>query len=128
MQFHRVRRGQRGRLDGTRRLQPQRAEAGGRMTQRLPDLAGETSHRGFAIGAGDGGEGRRLASVEARGQQGQPAPWIAVGDEGDRPPVPRSEEHTSELQSLMRISYAVFCLNKKTTKKTKTRHNKNTTT
>src|SRR3546814_4148532 len=28
---------------------------------------------------------------------------------------PRSEEHTSELQSLMRISYAVFCLKKKTT-------------
>src|SRR3546814_6895255 len=33
--------------------------------------------------------------------------------------IPRSEEHTSELQSLMRISYAVFCLKKKnyTTKK-----------
>src|SRR3546814_8901306 len=31
----------------------------------------------------------------------------------DRKPV-RSEEHTSELQSLMRISYAVFCLQKKT--------------
>src|SRR3546814_9223708 len=30
---------------------------------------------------------------------------------------PRSEEHTSELQSLMRISYAVFCLNKKKNKK-----------
>src|SRR3546814_4498416 len=29
--------------------------------------------------------------------------------------VRRSEEHTSELQSLMRISYAVFCLKKKTT-------------
>src|SRR3546814_5576653 len=29
------------------------------------------------------------------------------------PPAPRSEEHTSELQSLMRISYAVFCLKKK---------------
>src|SRR3546814_2810687 len=29
----------------------------------------------------------------------------------------RSEEHTSELQSLMRISYAVFCLKKKTTYK-----------
>src|SRR3546814_5621588 len=29
---------------------------------------------------------------------------------------PRSEEHTSELQSLMRISYAVFCLKKKTKK------------
>src|SRR3546814_17732571 len=31
---------------------------------------------------------------------------------GNLPP-PRSEEHTSELQSLMRISYAVFCLKKK---------------
>src|SRR3546814_1428278 len=30
-------------------------------------------------------------------------------------PVSRSEEHTSELQSLMRISYAVFCLKKKKT-------------
>src|SRR3546814_1475906 len=30
----------------------------------------------------------------------------------------RSEEHTSELQSLMRISYAVFCLKKKTNKET----------
>src|SRR3546814_1782322 len=35
----------------------------------------------------------------------------------------RSEEHTSELQSLMRISYAVFCLKKK-----KTKHNNTTTT
>src|SRR3546814_3936765 len=32
-----------------------------------------------------------------------------------RRPAPRSEEHTSELQSLMRISYAVFCLKKKKT-------------
>src|SRR3546814_6645378 len=31
--------------------------------------------------------------------------------------IGRSEEHTSELQSLMRISYAVFCLKKKKTKK-----------
>src|SRR3546814_4355721 len=40
---------------------------------------------------------------------------------GDTPPAAaeagaRSEEHTSELQSLMRISYAVFCLKKKTNK------------
>src|SRR3546814_10613944 len=35
-----------------------------------------------------------------------------VVDDGDW----RSEEHTSELQSLMRISYAVFCLKKKKTK------------
>src|SRR3546814_1278349 len=33
-----------------------------------------------------------------------------------RNPTARSEEHTSELQSLMRISYAVFCLKKKNTK------------
>src|SRR3546814_7815461 len=33
-------------------------------------------------------------------------------------PQGRSEEHTSELQSLMRISYAVFCLKKKTTNNT----------
>src|SRR3546814_10816741 len=32
---------------------------------------------------------------------------------GARVPTARSEEHTSELQSLMRISYAVFCLKKK---------------
>src|SRR3546814_19100249 len=35
---------------------------------------------------------------------------------GDEQHVVRSEEHTSELQSLMRISYAVFCLKKKNTK------------
>src|SRR3546814_5237538 len=34
----------------------------------------------------------------------------------------RSEEHTSELQSLMRISYAVFCLKKKTKNKTTLTH------
>src|SRR3546814_4206740 len=36
-----------------------------------------------------------------------------VVPESDASFVLRSEEHTSELQSLMRISYAVFCLNKK---------------
>src|SRR3546814_7204579 len=35
--------------------------------------------------------------------------------EPDSAIIERSEEHTSELQSLMRISYAVFCLKKKTT-------------
>src|SRR3546814_4472710 len=34
----------------------------------------------------------------------------------------RSEEHTSELQSLMRISYAVFCLKKKKQKRQNNRH------
>src|SRR3546814_6230588 len=54
-----------------------------------------------------------------------------------RPPDPalvgerwRSEEHTSELQSLMRISYAVFCLKKKNSQpnsNTTTNHEKTTT-
>src|SRR3546814_2612913 len=40
----------------------------------------------------------------------------------------RSEEHTSELQSLMRISYAVFCLKKKKTDQQKQKINKHITT
>src|SRR3546814_9167240 len=36
--------------------------------------------------------------------------------------IGRSEEHTSELQSLMRISYAVFCLKKKTKPQNKNKH------
>src|SRR3546814_4521102 len=39
-------------------------------------------------------------------------------------PEERSEEHTSELQSLMRISYAVFCLKKKKTKYNERKRNK----
>src|SRR3546814_5123443 len=39
---------------------------------------------------------------------------IPIGCASGREVPARSEEHTSELQSLMRISYAVFCLKKKT--------------
>src|SRR3546814_8649928 len=42
----------------------------------------------------------------------QPA-LAAPAPASDRPSIGRSEEHTSELQSLMRISYAVFCLTTK---------------
>src|SRR3546814_10232094 len=65
----------------------------------------------------DGGLARRAGAVPALGHRGDrrrppcaalPAPAPAPPGEG------RSEEHTSELQSLMRISYAVFCLKKKT--------------
>src|SRR3546814_9338511 len=40
---------------------------------------------------------------------------VGLGSYSERYPSQRSEEHTSELQSLMRISYAVFCLKKKNT-------------
>src|SRR3546814_6671412 len=46
-------------------------------------------------------------------------PAIVRRRPADRVPADRSEEHTSELQSLMRISYAVFCLQKKKTKQPK---------
>src|SRR3546814_864061 len=49
----------------------------------------------------------------------------AAGD--NTPSFRRSEEHTSELQSLMRISYAVFCLKKKINKQ-QTRRNKHNST
>src|SRR3546814_4658482 len=45
----------------------------------------------------------------------QTAPFRSISDhEASLVSPDRSEEHTSELQSLMRISYAVFCLKKKT--------------
>src|SRR3546814_10205480 len=50
-----------------------------------------------------------------------PTPTLTTSQSGNETVTPstlRSEEHTSELQSLMRISYAVFCLKKKTQAKT----------
>src|SRR3546814_10010292 len=49
---------------------------------------------------------------------------LSDGADGEAAPGGRSEEHTSELQSLMRISYAVFCLKKKN--KTQRQTNNNT--
>src|SRR3546814_3436171 len=70
---------------------------------------------------------RALESGQLAGYAGdvwfpQPAPqdhpWRTMPHQGMTPHISgtslRSEEHTSELQSLMRISYAVFCLKKKT--------------
>src|SRR3546814_3675928 len=52
------------------------------------------------------------------GQRCRPACFRAVRPaHGTGRPGHRSEEHTSELQSLMRISYAVFCLKKKKNKR-----------
>src|SRR3546814_6602602 len=48
------------------------------------------------------------------------ASWVKLGPEWAQR---RSEEHTSELQSLMRISYAVFCLKKKKITKYKRKYN-----
>src|SRR3546814_3638573 len=50
-------------------------------------------------------------------------PTISAQDDYRMTTTRRSEEHTSELQSLMRISYAVFCLKKKKSNLTKTNDN-----
>src|SRR3546814_5649999 len=60
--------------------------------------------------------GYRFSQTKITKQDGQPRHMMShhimkIGEH-----CLRSEEHTSELQSLMRISYAVFCLKKKTTK------------
>src|SRR3546814_3149241 len=66
-----------------------------------------------------GADGRELIYLPMPGTApAAPATTTAplLAPEMVAPPVdasPRSEEHTSELQSLMRISYAVFCLKKK---------------
>src|SRR3546814_9287643 len=73
---------------------------------------------------------RRAVDVRHAGAGGdrarQHAPGFGHPGAADRERAaalrPRSEEHTSELQSLMRISYAVFCLKKK---KTTEKKNKN---
>src|SRR3546814_2050876 len=56
---------------------------------------------------------RRLYLHDRRSQWSQRHPAAAYRRANPRKRQNRSEEHTSELQSLMRISYAVFCLKKK---------------
>src|SRR3546814_10048198 len=80
----------------------QGAQPGGsRRGQRLARQPTRRLERGRA-GYADDGDGRRRSSARQREE----------GRRGHR----RSEEHTSELQSLMRISYAVFFLKKKKNK------------
>src|SRR3546814_2274044 len=66
----------------------------------LPAARHEARGRGAGSGAGEAGVDHAAQAVRVR---------VLRADEGRG----RSEEHTSELQSLMRISYAVFCLKKK---------------
>src|SRR3546814_10343679 len=73
----------------------------------------------------EGGGDRARAVVQRHDVEARLALGQAIGGDAQRAhrvvdaEVWRSEEHTSELQSLMRITYAVFCLKK--TKKTKIR-------
>src|SRR3546814_8753368 len=85
--------------------------------QRLP-----AAHAARAGGRGEfaqhGHARLRVAGRLRKRGEGQRLQCVAGEDRGGLV-EDRSEEHTSELQSIMRISYAVFCLKKKTHKKTK---------
>src|SRR3546814_8627149 len=74
------------------------------LTRHDVDVAG---HRRIVARAGGGLTHIVTLGLRAEGPEHatERLPWM----------LGRSEEHTSELQSLMRISYAVFCLKKKTT-------------
>src|SRR3546814_7800655 len=80
----------------------------------LPQEGGRRSRRGSGIRAGDGSGNRPRAGNGSGGKtEAPPRPAPQEGGHRSRRGYGRSEEHTSELQSLMRSSYAVFCLIKK---------------
>src|SRR3546814_7161096 len=90
----------------------------------LRPVAGATPRAAFPFS----GNGQDRSGGDAHGAE-IPRLVVAIDEDGEaRSPEPhgqaaaiRSEEHTSELQSLMRISYAVFCLKKKKKQKQRTR-------
>src|SRR3546814_9725975 len=63
--------------------------------------------QGFSTGGEYGGAATFMAEYSPDAKRGFCGSFLEFGT------LARSEEHTSELQSLMRISYAVFCLKKK---------------
>src|SRR3546814_4325363 len=69
---------------------------------------GSSAALGRAVGDADRGTGLAAGDCSLRGARADPRM-------SDKSSENRSEEHTSELQSLMRISYAVFCLKNKRT-------------
>src|SRR3546814_8241604 len=72
----------------------------------VTSAAGARAARRVSLQFADGGVDATIGSDESAPRA--PSPKKAA-------PASRSAEHTSELQSLMRTSYAVFCLKKKTT-------------
>src|SRR3546814_5051447 len=94
-----------GHLDGSEGALAELRQA----ARRLDRIAHEHPLLGEALAALD-----RAVIEASEGQEKLEAALRALRFDPDRLET-RSEEHTSELQSLMRISYAVFCLKKKNT-------------
>src|SRR3546814_10591321 len=86
-------------------------------SRRIAGVPG-TRRRGTVTGLHPGHPTHRLSHAAIRGRHRDRAEHVATRPAARLRPVAirlRSEEHTSELQSLMRLSYAVFCLKKKKT-------------
>src|SRR3546814_6340557 len=91
-----------------------------RQLRHRPRAGRERQRKARAAAAGPGVLYRRPARRARDRDQAQPIIRLKPAQV-----FVRSEEHTSELQSLMRISYAVFCLKKKKINKYKKKHRKN---
>src|SRR3546814_2844271 len=79
------------------------------LAAELPAVAPRVSSTQALASAKRAALGSRLLGMRVQAEQSRQV--VFVGDDGRA--HMRSEEHTSELPSLMRISYAVFCLKKK---------------
>src|SRR3546814_2619709 len=109
----------------TLRLRPDRIIVGEVRGPEALDMikAWNTGHPGGIATVHANGSAAALSRIESLVQEAvATVPRTLIADTIDL--IVRSEEHTSELQSLMRISYAVFCLKKKK-KQTQTKHTYN---
>src|SRR3546814_2151520 len=115
---------QQRRADALPSLQHEGAEAALDEMRRSSeaDRAGANDNNG-KIGAGHGIHSSVLPASWNCGSKKEITQRVATSLALPTQPLSRSEEHTSELQSLMRISYAVFCL-----KKTKNKDSNHTST
>src|SRR3546814_3384647 len=77
---------------------------------RLRQAQADVAAHGFRTDLAAVGQADADIRVAGDGARGQAAHALAAAVDADVAGHGRSEEHTSELQSLMRISYAVFCL------------------
>src|SRR3546814_7617932 len=89
-------------------------------SQRARSVAGSDDQSGKAAPAAATAASTSAASPSATRAKGLPVAGSNTSSQRPGDASRRSEEHTSELQSLMRISYAVFCLKKKRTESYKT--------
>src|SRR3546814_1591593 len=81
------------------------------LADRLAEAFAECMHEKVRKELWGYASGEHLSNDELIGEK-----YSGIRPAPGYPACPRSEEHTSELQSLMRISYAVFCLKKKNKK------------